>query len=35
MELGGEVLKVAAGIRTNTREGTRRPLGTVPNILFS
>jgi hypothetical protein len=35
MELGGEVLKVAAGIRTNRRAGERRPLGTVPNILFT
>jgi hypothetical protein len=35
MELGGEVLKVAAGIRTNRRAGERRLLGTVPNILFT
>ncbi len=35
MELGGEALKVAAGIRTNTRAGERRPLGNVPNILFT
>ncbi len=35
LELGGEVLKVAAGIRTNTRAGQRRPLGNVPNILFT
>ncbi len=35
MELGGEALKVAARIRTNTRAGERRPLGTVPNILFT
>jgi neutral ceramidase len=35
IELGGEVVKVAAGIRTNTRAGGRRPLGTVPNILFT
>ena len=34
-ELGGEALKVAAGIRTNTRPGERRPLGSVPNILFT
>jgi hypothetical protein len=34
-ELGGEALKVAAGIRTNTRAGDRRPLGNVPNILFT
>ena len=35
MELGGEALKVAAGIRTNTEAGERRPLGNVPNILFT
>ena len=35
LELGGEALKVAAGIRTNTRAGERRPLGNVPNILFT
>jgi len=35
LELGGEVLKVAAGIRTNTRAGERRPVGNVPNILFT
>jgi hypothetical protein len=35
LELGGEVLKVAAGIRTNTKAGERRPLGNVPNILFT
>lgn len=35
LELGGEALKVAATIRTNTRAGQRRPLGTVPNILFT
>ncbi|MEO5633344.1 hypothetical protein [Gaiella sp.] len=35
MELGGEALKVAAGIRTNTKAGERRPLGNVPNILFT
>jgi hypothetical protein len=35
LELGGEVLRVAAGIRTNRRRGERRPLGTVPNILFT
>ena len=35
LELGGEVLKVAAAIRTNRRAGARRPLGTVPNILFT
>jgi hypothetical protein len=34
-ELGGEALKIAAGIRTNTRAGERRPLGNVPNILFT
>ena len=35
LELGGEALKIAAGIRTNTRAGRRRPLGNVPNILFT
>jgi hypothetical protein len=35
MELGGEALKVAAGIRTNTKAGERRQLGNVPNILFT
>ena len=35
LELGGEVVKVAAGIRTNTKPGDRRPLGNVPNILFT
>ena len=35
MELGGEVLQVAANIRTNTKAGVRRPIGTVPNILFT
>jgi hypothetical protein len=35
LELGGEVLKVAAGIRTNTRAGARTTLGSVPNILFT
>ena len=35
MDLGGEALKVAAGIRTNTKAGERRPLGNVPNILFT
>jgi len=35
LELGGEVVRVAAGIRTNTRPGERRPLGNVPNILFT
>jgi hypothetical protein len=35
LELGGEALKIAAGIRTNTRAGQRRPLGNVPNILFT
>ena len=34
-ELGGEALRVAARIRTNTRAGGRRPLGSVPNILFT
>jgi hypothetical protein len=35
LELGGEALKIAATIRTNTRAGERRPLGNVPNILFT
>lgn len=35
MELAGEALKVAAGIRTNSRRGERTPLGNVPNILFT
>jgi hypothetical protein len=35
LELGGEALKVAARIRTSTRAGERRPLGNVPNILFT
>ena len=35
LELGGEVVKVAVGIRTNTRAGERTPLGNVPNILFT
>jgi hypothetical protein len=35
LELGGEALKVAAAIRTNTRAGERRPLGNIPNILFT
>lgn len=34
LELGGEVLEVAAAIRTNRRPGERRPFGNVPNILF-
>ena len=35
LELGGEALKVAANIRTNRRPGERKPLGNVPNILFT
>ncbi len=35
LELGGEALRVAASIRTNTRAGERKPLGNVPNILFT
>ena len=35
LELGGEVVKVAARIRTATRAGERRPLGNVPNIVFT
>jgi hypothetical protein len=34
-ELGGEALKVAAGIRTNRRAGSRRQLGNIPDILFT
>jgi hypothetical protein len=33
-ELGGEVLKVAANLRTHLQAGERTPLGNVPNILF-
>ncbi len=33
--LGGEALKVAAGIRTNLRPGKRKPLGSIQNILFT
>lgn len=33
IELGGEVVKVAAGIRTNRQRGERVTLGNVPNIL--
>ena len=33
--LGGEVVKVAANIRTNVQRGKeRKPLGVIPNILF-
>ncbi len=35
LELGAEALRVAARIRTATRAGERRPLGNVPNILFT
>ena len=35
LELGGEVLAVAARIRTATRRGERRALGNVPNVLFA
>ena len=35
MVLGGEALKVAANIRTDKRPGARKPLGNVPNILFT
>ena len=35
MTLGGEALKVAANIRTNLQPGARKPLGNVPNILFT
>jgi len=33
--LGGEALKVATNIRTHVRPGARKPLGNVPNILFT
>ena len=33
--LGGEVVKVAANIRTNVQRGKeRKPMGAIPNILF-
>ena len=35
IELGAEVTRVAAGIRTNRRPGPRTTLGTVPNILVT
>jgi neutral ceramidase len=35
LQLGGEVVKVAAAIRTNTKPGQRRTLGNVPGILFT
>jgi hypothetical protein len=35
LELGGEVLKVAAAIRTDRRAGERRQLGNIPDILFT
>jgi hypothetical protein len=35
LELGGEVVRIAAAIRTNTRPGARRQLGNVPDILFT
>lgn len=35
MTLGGEALKVAASIRTHVYPGPRKPLGHVPNILFT
>jgi hypothetical protein len=35
LELGGEALKVAAAIRTNTRRGARRTLANIPGILFT
>jgi hypothetical protein len=34
-ELGAEVLKVAATLRTNTHRGERKRLGNIPNILFA
>ena len=33
--LGGEALQVAASLRTHVRRGPRRPLGKIPNILFT
>ena len=33
--LGGEVVKVAAGLRTNVRRGARVQMGNIPKILFS
>jgi len=33
--LGGEVLKVAANIRTHVQPGARTSLGNIPNILFT
>jgi len=35
MTLGGEVLKIAVNIHTNLQPGERKPLGNVPNILFT
>ncbi len=35
LELGGQVLTLAAGIRTDRRPGQRRTLGSVPEILFT
>ncbi len=35
MILGGEVLRVAANIRTHLKPGERTPLGNIPNILFT
>ncbi len=34
LDLGGEVLKVAADIRTHVKPGERTTLGNIPNILF-
>lgn len=35
LTLGGEVVRVAANIRTNVRRGKeRKPMGVIPNILF-
>jgi hypothetical protein len=34
-QLGGEVVRVAAGIRTNRRAGARTTFGSVPNILVT
>jgi hypothetical protein len=35
LQLGGEVLRIAAAIRTNRRAGTRRTLANIPRILFT
>ena len=35
LELGGEVLKVVADIRTHVKPGERTTMGNIPNILFT